>query len=91
MKIKLTAEQKKHLKSIQWLYAGARGSGRTTLLAYALIDAVLYTGQDMRIIDHYPNRQADMNLASLIDTIIKGDDLTLEISKEGLILKSKIN
>jgi hypothetical protein len=87
MKIKLTNEQKKHLKSIQWLYMGARKSGRTTLLAYVLIQTVLVTGQEMRIVDHYPDIRADKNLADIIDLIIKENELPLEITQSGLKLR----
>lgn len=87
--VQLTKEQRKHIKSMQWLFTGSRGSGRTTLLAYVLIDAVLCTGQEMRIIDHVPSRTADMHLANLIDMIVSKNELPLEISFSSLILKKK--
>lgn len=90
MKQELTKEQKKHLKSIQWLYTGPRQSGRSTLLAYVLIDTVLKTGQEIRIIDHYSSRMADKMLAGIIQSIIETDELPLEISNISLSLKPKL-
>ena len=87
MKIKLTPEQKKHLKSLQWLFMGARRTGRSTLLAYVLIETVLKTGQEMRIIDHYPSKQADNYLAEIIQLIIKENELPLEITNSLILRK----
>ena len=86
IKLNLTKEQKKHLKSLQWLYMGDRASGRTTLLAYVLIETVITTGQEMRIIDHYPSRHADMNLAQIINLIVLENKLPLKISLSKLSL-----
>lgn len=89
MKIKLTKEQKKHFKSLTWLFLGPRQSGRTTLLAYVLIDTVMATGQKMRIIDHHPTKHADAHLAYIIDIIIKENELPLKISRMGEFLELK--
>jgi hypothetical protein len=70
MKIKLTKEQNKHYESIKWLFSGARGSGRTTLLAYALIENVLEARCQRRIFDHYGDTRADMNLMNLIEQLV---------------------
>lgn len=91
MKIKLTKEQKKHLKSLQWLFQGARASGRTTLLAYVLIDTVLKTGQTMRIIDHHPNRMADRFLADIIVRIICEESLPLTVNNTTMTLTPLIS
>lgn len=85
--ITLTKEQKKHLKSLQWLFMGQRASGRTTLLAYVLIETVLKTGREMRIFDHHPEVRADVYLANVIDLIIKENKLPLEVSRRSLILR----
>ena len=87
IKFKLTKEQKKHLNSILWLYQGARATGRTTMLAYVLIDTVLKTGQHLRILDHHPSVRADRNLAEIIDQIIKMEKLPLKISHLDLTLR----
>ena len=85
--IKLTKEQKKYLKAIQWLYNGPRASGRTTLLAYVLIGMVIETGQDMRIVDHYPSVHSDRHLAEMIQHLIEDNHLPLEITYSRLMLK----
>lgn len=86
MAIKLTTEQKKHIDSIRWLFKGAFGSGRTTLLAYVLIETVLETGQTMRIQDHHPSKMADLRLAGTIDQIIQREKLPLMVNKDGSLL-----
>lgn len=88
MKIKLTKEQKKHIESIRWLYSAPRCSGRTTLLAYVLIECVMETGEKMRIIDHHSSRQADMYLASIIHNLIQENELPLKIDNNGLYLST---
>ena len=88
MKIKLTKEQKKHLKSIQWLLDPIcnRRSGRTTLLAYVLIDIVLSTKMTVTLKDHYPNRMADLVLKKTVEQIIQENELPLKINHSCLEL-----
>ncbi len=89
MEIKLTKEQQKHVKTLRWLYSGPRGSGRTMLLAYMMIEAVLTTKQEMRIIDHHPQIHADVYLSRIIADIIDKNELPLEVSRSQLRLKYK--
>lgn len=88
-KVVLNTKQKKHLKSIQWLYGDDRGSGRTTLLAYVFIDKVLSTGEPMRIVDHHPHIRSNINLADIIESAIHEHTLPLEVLRHDLILKIK--
>lgn len=89
MKIILSPEQRKHFKSLTWLFLGPRQSGRTTLLAHVLIDVVMVSGQRVRIIDHHPTKEADRHLARLIDTIIEVNKLPLRISNTGDFIELK--
>jgi len=74
MKFELTKEQNKHVQSLQWLFTGPRGSGRTTLLAYVLIQTVLETGVSQRIVDNNPDKRAEQLLAREIEVIIGEND-----------------
>ncbi len=87
MKTVLTEEQRKHLPSLQWLYMGQRGSGRTTLLAHVLIQTVLETGMKQRIVDHYPYKRADGLLAREIEVIIGENNLPLKVNRVSLTLE----
>jgi hypothetical protein len=94
IKLQFTPIQKKHLKSIEWLFSeGNRAEGRTTLLAYIYIQKAL-KGYRITIIDHsfitletgYPGNRY---LAKKIEDIIHDNNLPLEIEKTTFILKLK--
>lgn len=87
--IKLNKEQTKHLKSLQWLYMGTRASGRSTLLAYVLIETVLKTGISQRIIDHHPSVHTDRYLQDTIGRIIEAYKLPLKINRMRMLLERK--
>jgi len=89
MKFELTKEQNKHVQSLQWLFTGPRGSGRTTLLAYVLIQTVLETGVSQRIVDHHPDKRADQLLAREIEVIIGENDLPLAVNRVALTLSMR--
>ncbi|RJQ33865.1 hypothetical protein C4568_03630 [Candidatus Parcubacteria bacterium] len=89
IKLTLTKEQKKYLPALQWLYTGERASGRSTLIAYALIETVLRTGQSQRIIDHHPSTHSDMFLARTIEALLEENKLPLKVNRSTLMLVPK--
>ncbi len=87
---KITTEQKKHLKSIQWLLGDKRGSGRTELLAYIYIIKAL-EGKRVRMIDHAfitsdGGYKANKMLADYVTHFITENELPLKIEWSTLIL-----
>jgi len=51
--MELTPEQQKHLDSIRWLINGPRASGKTTVLAIALLEkAEIESDMKVSIFDH---------------------------------------
>lgn len=87
--MEFTKEKKKHLDSLRWLYMGPRASGRTTLLAYVLIETVLKTKVSQRITDHFGNVQSDMYLARVIERLIEEGNLPLYVNKSRIVLELK--
>ena len=85
--ITLDKEQKKHLKTIKWLMNGPRQTGRSTVIAYALIESVLQRQHSIPIRDHYPNNNADHLLARRIQELIVDNDLPLVVSIPSLTLR----
>ena len=91
IKFELTKEQKKHIKSIDWLFSeDRRREGRTFLLAYIYIKNAL-EGRTITIIDHYyitngAGYRANKILASIIDEIIVLNKLPLRINWTNLTL-----
>ena len=81
IKLNLTKEQTKHIKTLLWLYdeIGNRRTGRTTLIAYALIFSVLKDKKTRRIIDHFSSQQADNLLKPIICEIIEHNKLPLKV------------
>lgn len=78
----LTKEQRKHFETLLWLYdeGGNRRTGRTTLIAYALIVSVLKDKRTRRIVDHFNSRRADIDvLLPIIFETIKQNRLPLKI------------
>ncbi len=93
-KFKITKEQKKHLKSITWLFNdNNRREGRGLLLAYVYIQEAL-KGNKVTIIDHAyittsAGYRANRMLADYIETIIKDNELPLKINETNLTLYLK--
>jgi len=81
--IKLTTIQKKHLKTLLWLYdenINNRQTGRTTLIAYALIVSVLKDHRTRKIVDHLNLVIADVKiLKPIIVRIIEENNLPLKV------------
>lgn len=101
LNFKLTKEQKKHLKSIQWLLSSKpkdRRSGRSMLLAYVYILEALNQKEyrKIEIIDHpfivYGDLAKYTNkfLANYINEIIKENNLPLQIKWSTLRLFKKV-
>lgn len=49
----LTVEQQKHLESIDWLFNGPRGSGRTYLVCVTALLNLINGGYESHVIDHH--------------------------------------
>ena len=69
----LSPRQKDYFEAVDWLYNGARATGRTHLLCTVALIHVL-NGQDGLVIDHYPNSEPSKGytkrlLLSLADSI----------------------
>jgi len=72
----LTAEQKKHLVTIEWLinFEEHIRQGRTRLLAIAFIKrALMHRDEWIEVFDHYPTPQAKNILLSWIGNVISKD------------------
>ena len=62
MPVILTKEQRKHYKSIQWLFNGPRGQGKTVLLCLVLLEkAADFPGEWIKIIDHHNQHPCTLN------------------------------
>lgn len=69
--MELTKEQKKHLKSIQWLLSGPRACGKTFLLAIAIIEQCKnQEGIKFRILNHNNNHNGIKEMAMIVTDII---------------------
>ena len=81
--IELTKKQKKYLEAFLWLYnedIKNRRTGRTTLIAYALIVSVLKDKRTRRITDHLNILIADYEiLKPRIERIIEENNLPLKV------------
>ena len=69
----LSPRQRDYLEAIDWLYNGARATGRTHLICTVALIHVLH-GQDGLVIDHYPYHEGSKSytkalLFSLADKI----------------------
>ena len=91
IKFELTKEQKKHIKSIDWLFSeDRRREGRTFLLAYIYIKMAL-EGRKITIIDHAyittgAGYRANKMLADVIYEIILLNKLPLKVNFTNLTL-----
>ncbi len=92
MKFTITKEQRKHLKSIQWLLGeNNRQQGRSLLLAFVYVTEAL-KGRTIKIIDHAyittgAGHWANKMLADEIQRIIEMDKIPLKIIWSTLELK----
>lgn len=75
IKIQLTLEQSKHLKSISWLISGPRASGKSTVLALALINHA-WQNKNMwiEVFDHIPNIHLKRQIYYMIINLIETDE-----------------
>ena len=81
MKINLTKEQRKHLKTIDWLLDFHKniGMGRSYLMAVGFIKMALrHQGMWIDIFDHFPTLQAKERLLVTIKGLISADKKLLE-------------
>ena len=53
---KLSPRQQEYLEAVDWLFNGARGTGRTHLICTVALLHVL-NGQEGVVIDHYPSHE----------------------------------
>lgn len=74
--ISLTEEQRKHLKTIDWLldFNENVATGRSYLLAIGFIRmAIKYPDRWIKVFDHFPTQQANERLLLTIKQIISED------------------
>ncbi len=70
----LTADQLRHLRTLDWLVGGARRSGRTHVMAVAIIrEASRRPGTYVAIWDHVSHDVARSNLRSEIEDLTSAD------------------
>ena len=71
LKLVPTPEQEEHLPGVSWLFSGPIRSGRSTVLAVAIIKkAILVRPQWVQVIDHWPGYRARNDMLDNIKQIL---------------------